>query len=361
MIKKTPKLSFKENFLKAANFDYPEYIPCRIGISWPVWNTYREKLVKLVKEYPLFFPGLDPSNIKYDEKVGVIHYEEVRVDPFGCVWKFSIKGLQGIVVKHPLDNWSKWKNYQFPDPDEGLPVEGGTKLIPWETIYENLEKAKERGDLVVAGMPHGFFFQRLYYLRGFTNLLMDFIKKPPQIYELIETLTEYNIELVKRFLKFKHIDLFSFGDDLGCQDRMPISPQTFREFIFPAYKRIFGLIREKGIHVRLHTDGHVMEVVDQLIEAGVTILNIQDLVNGIENIARKCKGKVCIDLDIDRQKIVPYGTPQDVKNLVKKAYKLLSMKKGGLMFVVGIYPPTPLENIRALCEVFSEIMWLNEY
>ena len=361
LIVRKPKLSYRENFLRAATFNYPEYIPCRIGASWPVWNTHREKLKELVQKYPLLFPGLQLDTITYDREVGVVRYSETRVDPFGCVWHFSMKGLQGIVVKHPLDDWNKLKNYQLPDPEEGLPVEGSANLIPWEKVYESMDKAKERGDLIVASMPHGFFFQRLYYLRGFTNLMIDFIKRPPQLYELVDMLVEYNLELVKRLLRFGEVDLVSFGDDLGCQDRMPISPETFREFIFPAYKRIFTFARSGGAQVRLHSDGCVVEVLDQLVETGLTILNVQDVVNGLENIARKCKGRVCIDLDVDRQKLMPYGTPQEVKNHIRRAVKILGSKEGGLMFVAGLYPPVPLENIKALCEVFEEVMWLNEY
>lgn len=358
---RTPKLSYRENFLKVVSFNYPEYIPCRISISWPVWNVHRDKLKKIVQKYSLFFPGHRLDVINYDENPEVIRYNETKIDPFGCVWSFSIKGLQGIVVKHPLDDWSKLKKYKLPDPEDGLPVEGGVGLIPWESVYEFMERARERGDLIVAEMPHGFFFQRLYYLRGFVNLMIDFIRRPLQLYELIDMLTEYNLELVKKFLEFGKVDLVSFGDDLGCQDRMPISPKTFREFIFPSYKRIFNFARSKGVHVRLHSDGCVVKVLDQLVRTGVTILNIQDRVNGLENIARECKGKVCIDLDIDRQRLMPYGTPQDIKEHIKKSVKLLDSKKGGLMFIAGLYPPVPLENIEALCKAFEEIMWLNEY
>jgi len=41
-------LSYRENFLRAIEFKNPEYIPCRVAISWPLWNTYREKLERIV-------------------------------------------------------------------------------------------------------------------------------------------------------------------------------------------------------------------------------------------------------------------------------------------------------------------------
>ena len=351
-------VSYRENFLRAVEFRSPEFIPCRVYVSWPVWNIYRDRLEKLASDHPLIFRGFRPGSIEYRGEPRVLRSGRTFKDPFGCVWAFPIEGLQGQVVKHPLSDWSRFKDFKLPDPEDGVPVEGGG-LIPWSRVYEGLEKAKEADEPVVGNMPHGFFFQRLYYLRGFANLMRDFFRRPPQVYELIDALTEYNLALVERFLRFKGLDVISFGDDLGLQDRMPISPRTFREFIYPGYRRIFQRVREVGVHVYLHSDGHVIEVAEQLIEAGVDILNIQDLVNSIESIADLCKGRVCVDLDIDRQRITPFGAPEEVRRHIEYVVKTLSLREGGLMLVAGIYPPTPFENIKALVEAMENHMWLH--
>jgi len=350
-------LSWRENFLRAVEFKRPEFIPCRLSVSWPVWNIYRERLEDLASNHPLVFRGFKRGSIEYCREPRILRSGRTFTDPFGCVWAFPIQGLQGQVVKHPLNDWSMFKDYQLPDPEDGLPVEGGG-LIAWSRVYEGLEKAREADEPLIGNMPHGFFFQRLYYLRGFTNLMKDFIRKPAQLYELIDMLTDYNLALVERILAFKSLDVVSFGDDLGTQDRMPISPRTFREFIYPSYFKIFSEVRRAGVHVHLHSDGHVVEVVGQLIESGVDVLNVQDRVNGIDMIADLCKGKVCVDLDVDRQSIVPFGTPEDVKKHIHYAIKTLSLKEGGLMLIAGIYPPTPIENIKALVEAMEEFMWL---
>ncbi len=358
MFVKSPSLSWRENYLRSVEFREPEYIPCRITVMWPLWNTYREKLEEVALKHPAVFPGFKPGSIKYGVKPGILRANRTIRDPFGCVWSFNIEGFQGQVVHHPLENWEDFKKYEMPDPEDGVPIEGAEKPIHWDVVFSSLDKARSEGNLVIASMPHGFFFQRLYYLRGFTNLMKDFIQKPPQIYELIERLTEFNLKLVDKFLSFGRIDVFYFGDDLGTQTRMPISPRTFREFIFPSYAKIFQRIRSLGTHVYLHTDGHVVEVLDQLMEAGADILNIQDRVNGLDNIASMCKGRVCIDLDIDRQYLVPFGKADDIRSYIKGIVELLAMKKGGLMLEAEIHPPTPLENIEAVAKAMEEFMWL---
>jgi uroporphyrinogen decarboxylase len=107
--------------------------------------------------------------------------------------------------------------------------------------------------------------------------------------------------------------------------------------------------RDAGIITFLHSDGYIMDILDILNRYGVDIINAQDLCNGIDNLARELKGKVCLDLDIDRQSVIPFGTPKDIDDLIREEVMKLGSKNGGLMFTCGIYPPTPLENIDALC------------
>ena len=348
---------YRDNFLRAVEFRYPDWIPCSVDIAPPVWRKYRERLEEVVLKYKSIFPWFKKGSVNYDW-VGHRVKGTIFVDDWGCVWAFGEDGLQGQVVKHPLSDWSKLKELKVPDPDKGVCVEGGP-TIPWEEIEESVEKTRREGGLVVIGLSHGFFFQRLYYLRGFTNLMKDFITKPPQLYELIKIVEDYYMELVKRAVKLKP-DIITFGDDLGCQDRMPISPKTFREFIYPTYRKLFTYIRSHGIHVRLHSDGHVVEVLDQLVETGLSIINIQDRVNGINNIKRICKGRVCVDLDIDRQYLLPRGTPSEIREHIRNAIIELGSRRGGLMFTAGVYQDVPLENIDALCRALEELRTLHK-
>jgi uroporphyrinogen-III decarboxylase len=112
--------------------------------------------------------------------------------------------------------------------------------------------------------------------------------------------------------------------------------------------------RKAGAQVFLHSDGHVMHIMDQLIECGVTIINPQDLVNGIANLEREVKGRVCIQLDIDRQSIVPFGTRAQIRGLIEEEVKRLGSARGGLGMTVGFYPPTPPQNIDAVLAAMEE-------
>jgi len=309
----------------------------------------------LVLRHSTIFGEHQKGSIDFDD-FGIRRAGNMVTDEWGCVWQFLVDGLQGQVMKHPLEDWKALDSYEAPDPlllnnvqEEGAPPSPDS----FDKVRNDAENNRREGKLVIGHCSHGFMFQRLYYLRGFSNLMRDFASEPPELERLIDIVLGYNLKVIHRWLDVG-VDLLGFGDDLGMQDRLPIRPERFRKYMIPAYSRMFMPARGKGVHVFLHSDGHIMEVAEDLIDAGVSILNLQDLVNGVDNIRGRLKGRVCVDLDIDRQKIVPFGTPQQVKRHIRKAVSALNSPSGGFMMTAGIFPPTPLQNIEALCEAFEE-------
>ena len=96
------------------------------------------------------------------------------------------------------------------------------------------------------------------------------------------------------------------------------------------------------------------DLVDDLIDGGVQAINLQDLANGIDWIRDNLTGKVCVDLDIDRQKVVRFGTPQEIDALIREEVEKLGSKTGGLMMIHGMYPGVPLENAKALMDAMEK-------
>ncbi|MBO5274562.1 MAG: hypothetical protein J6I45_08125 [Clostridia bacterium] len=86
----------------------------------------------------------------------------------------------------------------------------------------------------------------------------------------------------------------------------------------PSYSRMIKRARESGAVIHMHSDGDIRALADDLIDGGVDILNLQDLVNGIDWIADRFADKTCIDLDIDRQKITVFGTPKEIDSLIRE-------------------------------------------
>ncbi len=98
----------------------------------------------------------------------------------------------------------------------------------------------------------------------------------------------------------------------------------------------------------MHTDGHILEIIPDLIEVGVNVLNPQSRANGLDHLRRACKGKVCVDLDLDRQ-LFPFGSPREIDAHVREAVEKLGSPEGGLWLKAEIGFDVPLENIQAIC------------
>ena len=217
----------------------------------------------------------------------------------------------------------------------------------------DIETANAKGELTWGGLPHGFFFMRLTYLRGFNNMMIDMATGEPLLWDLIEVLYRHNRVLIDQYLAM-NVDAVSIGEDLGSQASSIISPAMFHTYCTPTYERLIRPCREKGCHVMLHSDGYIMDLLDELIFAGVSIINPQDLCNGIDNLRRELKGRLCIRLDVDRQRIIPFGTRQEIRELIEEEVRLLGSAQGGLEFIAGIYPPTPPDHVDALACAFEE-------
>ena len=97
----------------------------------------------------------------------------------------------------------------------------------------------------------------------------------------------------------------------------------------------------------------VFEIIPDLIDAGVNVVNPQIRANGLDNLVSVSKGKVCVDLDLDRQ-LFPFCTPNDIDNHVREAVMKLGAPEGGLWLTAECGPDVPLENIEALCAAMEK-------
>ncbi len=169
---------------------------------------------------------------------------------------------------------------------------------------------------------------------------------------LIEGIEAFNIGLVRKYLDLG-VDMMCFPEDLGMQKGPMLSPDMFRKYIKPSYQKMMAKVREEGVAIHMHSDGDLHDLIDDIIEGGVEAINLQDLVNGVDWMKDKLAGKVCIDLDIDRQKITPNGSVKAINELIGDEVKKLGSKQGGLMMTYGLYPGVKPENVKAVMDAME--------
>ena len=95
-------------------------------------------------------------------------------------------------------------------------------------------------------------------------------------------ITEFNLGLVERYINRAGVEFLGYAEDLGMEIGPILSPSMFREYILPAYKRITEPAKNAGVIVHMHSDGDLKTLAKDLMSLDLQILNLQDLVNGID-------------------------------------------------------------------------------
>ena len=344
----TPQLHAQDvNLLRAVRFERPDTIPMTFHINDACWHHYpQDALNQLMAEHQFLFPDYQP----FEDNFTPDYLPNARVgqpytDPWGCVWESTDNGIVGTVTHHPLADWANLENYTPPDPTHGDGMGNylGSALYDATNQYRRLKKASLR---------HGHTFLQLCDLRGYENLMFDMADDEPRLWQLIEMVEQFNLALIHRDLD-AGARWMGYPEDLGMQLGPMIAPVHFRKYIQPVYRRLMAPARDIDCVVHMHCDGQLHTMIEDIIESGVEVLNLQDHVNGIDWIAEHVKGRICIDLDIDRQDTTVNGTPADIDALIRREVEQLGSKEGGLTMIYGMYPGTPLENAHAVADAME--------
>jgi len=200
----------------------------------------------------------------------------------------------------------------------------------------------------------GRIFMLSQELRGAEQLLMDLALKPDFAERLMEILTVHAIKRIELVLGAAgdRIDVLQYNDDLGTQQALMISPDMFREFLLPRYKRIFGAVHGYGKLLFMHSCGAIRAVIPDLIEAGVDILNpVQVGAVGMapEGLKRDFGNRLTFAGGIDVQSTLPFGSAEDVRAEVEERIRVLGAGGGYILDSTNlIQPDTPVENVLSM-------------
>ena len=282
----------------------------------------------------------------------IIEEDNSYVDLWGTRWKKPTSSFYYDMVDYPIKEPTidALNRYKWPDPDDLGRIEGLREKA--RELYETTEYA-----LVVDMIGYGVFEQG-WALRGFENFLMDLALNQKFAEALMQRVADYKISLWGHLLDAvgEYVQVVVEADDMGTQQGLMVSPETYRRLIKPAQKRVWQFIKSKTkAFLFLHSCGSVRKLIPDFIELGLDILNpVQVAAKGMD--PKELKKEFGKDLTFwgggcDTQNILPFGTPEDVEKEVKK--RILELAPGvGFVFnqVHSIQPQVPPENIIRMFE-----------
>lgn len=335
-----------ENMLRVIHFDHPEWTPVLVGFLPAAYTKYGEKLDDVRLAHPRLFPTFKPGQPMTAQD---LYVAGKTTDCWGCVWDNLHEGMVGQVVGHPLADWKDFEGWKARRPD---PLKDGL-LGPrnWDAYARHIQEKKRLGHFSPDHMlAHGFHYMLLCDLCGFTQVLMDMAMDEPKLHELVSVLMEYNAGTVRKQLELG-TEFLGLAEDLGMQDRLPVSLDLWRKFVKPGYECTAGQARDRDIPVFLHSDGCILSIIPDLIETGIRVLNPQIRANGLQGLKDVAKGRLTICVDLDRQ-LFPFASPGELREHIRTVHETLSMPEGGLILNIEIGQDVPLESMDA---IFSEV------
>jgi uroporphyrinogen decarboxylase len=248
------------------------------------------------------------------------------------------------------------EDYPWPDPDD---PGTGRKI---ERLAEKAEHLYNNTDFILTLDTGGSAFEIPSWYRGNEQFLMDLALDRKLAETLIDSYMESQMGVFAKTIEAvdRYVHIVEITDDLGMQQSPMISPELYRSLIKPRQKEMCDFIRSKtDAYIYLHSCGSIAEFVPDFIEIGVDILNpIQVSAQGMDTARLKRefgKDLVFWGGGCDTQRVLPFGSPQDVRDEVKRRINDLA-PGGGFVFcqVHNIQANIEPRNIAAMYDAVQD-------
>jgi uroporphyrinogen decarboxylase len=327
-------MTSREIVKRAITFDRPPRLPMKfdiVGVNdcWDVWTVDPTG-------WEWTFPG------------------QRMADEWGCVWEKTGVSNSGQVVGHPLADFSKLKDYKWPDVDDPRRYRG---------FAEQLAGAGDKFVMFCFGQG---VWERLHLLTGMDKAMLGFLKHKEEVHEIVRRVLEHHLGVLRKCceiasgtptpalplegggsqahapagppasppagLRCGRLDAAAMADDWGVQDRAFISVKMFREFFKPLYQRWFDEIKVHGLHPWLHSCGKINTLLPELIDCGLEVINNQQPNTvGLREFGDAFRGKICFEAIVDTQDTLPRGTYDEIRQQARDICDYYGTPAGGLI------------------------------
>jgi uroporphyrinogen decarboxylase len=376
-------MTSRERVLTAIAHEEPDRVPIILGTNMntsPVHQAYdRLKTLLNVEAKTEFL---------YFEALGTVRIEETILQRLGS----DARGLQDRLPRHirdrdaanpdatiHFDDWQVGREEVEPGDYFPLvhPLRDVTSLDALETfewpdmadptrldgLTARARTLAEEGQYAIFGTPLlKYPLEQACQLRGMDVFMMDLVANEDFAHALLSKLVGLFKTFFERYLAEvgSYLDVLCLGDDLGIQSGLLMSPKTYRRMLKPYHAELINFVRERtDAYIYFHSDGDVSSLMADLIEIGVDILNPIQISAGqmsdLGMLKKRYGDNICFCGAIDTHRILPFGTPKEVRAEVRRIISLLGPDGGYLLSSVhAMQKDVPPENILAMCDAARE-------
>ncbi len=348
----------RENLLKLLKRQGFGEVPCEFMLCPDLVKLYEEKIQSPLEYYDYFempwrrVSELFPSDMSVDkyQKYYKNLKPDTEIDYWGVAHERGSEAAKHMTyMRHPLkgiDDFEIIKEYPFPDFSK----------VSNEVQKKDVEELHKKGIASVGNMQMTIW-ETAWSIRGMEDLMMDMMSEEESADFVLDKVLDVSLTKAKLYAE-AGVDILFIGDDVGMQNSLMMSENLYVDWLKPRLKKIITEVKKinPNILVFYHSCGTVTQLIPHFIEAGIDVLNpIQSECMDFERIFNEFKGQVSFHGTIGTQKIMPFGTAEDVRNEVFRNLKIAG-DKGGL-FVAPTHllePEVPWENIIAYVQACKD-------
>lgn len=337
-------MTSRQRVLRALNFDHPDRVPRQL---WTLPGGFegepgrREAIEAMLRRWPQDIgwpsvPGLPRGRLERGDR----YAPGASVDRWGCVFVNIQPGVHGEVKDPILADWSRLEDLRTPEETLALPVESINAFC----------RATDR--FILAGGAR--LFERIQFLRGSENVFMDLAEDAPELHELLRIVHDFNCREMEAWAA-TDVDGLFFLDDWGSQRSLLIDPGLWRRLFKPCYADYVRIAHDAGKKIFMHSDGWIFDLYEELIEIGIDAINSQLFCMPIEEIGRRFAGRITFWGEIDRQHLLPFGTPDEIAAAMARLERTIYRPEGGVIAQFEMGPGARMDNMRQIWQAWDDI------
>lgn len=336
-------LTHKERMRLALEHQPLDRIPTQMGFTGEMAGKIAAHLGIAVADLPT---AVDNHMIRVD-----ISYPDrfnadgsIRYDWWGVGWNTHEEGY--LPAECPLAHTDNLADYPWPDPNDPYLLDEAAKIIE-----------ADGGEHFITPNFGFALFERAWTLRGFEQFLMDMALSPNFVNELLDRITDIQLQLIRRFIDLG-MDGGYFGDDYGAQKGMLFSPVMWRELIKPRLAIMFAPYRELGVPILMHSDGQIAPILPDLVEIGLTTVNpVQPEILDHTWLKSEFGHQLAFYGGMSTQTVMPFGTPDEVRQVARSCVEVLAADGTGLLLGPShrMMADIPMANIDAMLDEFAQM------
>lgn len=340
----------RERILMTLHHEEPDRVPIYVEYT----PEAKQKLLKhlgMEHEKPteaLLAGVLDHDLLSFQVGPVTSYYSDDKpeyYDEWGIKWKW-VQNPAGSryteIAVHPLADINDPTAFEIPD------FKNEERYASCRELVHTYSK-----EYCIIGSIVCTLFELSWYLRGMPKVFEDMCLNKDFMHAYLDKLLTWAIEAGTRLVEIG-VDIIYIGDDFGSQTSMLISPKMFREFFKPRYAKLYSILKEKNPNIKIahHSCGYITPIMKDFIEIGLDIMNpVQPTTMDPAEIKKAFGDHLTLWGTVDEQRILPFGTVNDVVNEVKLRIRTVAPGGGFILAPAhNVQSDTSIDNIMAIYE-----------